>query len=268
MSSKKGSRTNSDAANTFIRSLLSKISRYFGEWGKSEQQKTRDFFKDKCPYTGRKLGKNKSLDHIIPQNKEQCGLHVYGNLVWTNKKTNGKKSSKDYRTFIKEDKKASSKKKDERIKQIEEFMEISGYTKTRDEYSEKIKKFAQKKYDEIVNMITESEKELAKELGVTSDGKFWKWTRLKESTKNYYRAALNRILKDADKNFEEFTSDIKTINKYLSDSNKVSVGGRYGRTVLNKLLEYKKSLSQEEKKECAHSIVHKNKKTSPQKSTK
>ena len=255
--------TPQSAANSFIRSLLSEISDSLGHWTDDDEEETNKFFKGRDPYTGEPLGEKTEWDHIIPQNKDECGLNVYGNLVQTNSKTNSKKSSKDYKTFIDEDKKATPTEKQERIDQIDEFREISGYKKIHDDYFDQIKEFTQKKYDEIVNMVIESAKELAKKLKVDyvppsrtksdiseQESKFWEWAskKVQKSTIACYRPDLRRILKDADKSFDDFASDIETIKEYQPGGKKAALGGRYGQRVLKMLLEYMTERSVTEKK--------------------
>jgi hypothetical protein len=40
------------------------------------------------------------LDHIVPQNRVDCGLNVKGNLVWADKEANGRKGDKSFEEFI------------------------------------------------------------------------------------------------------------------------------------------------------------------------
>ena len=39
-------------------------------------------------------------DHLIPHNKESCGLHTHGNLVPATKVANSAKADKDLRDFL------------------------------------------------------------------------------------------------------------------------------------------------------------------------
>ena len=298
MSSKKGSISASDAANSFIRSLLSEISHSLGEWGKDEQKKTLDYFEYKCPYTGEDIREayekgECDLDHIIGHNKDKCGLHIFGNLVWTTKTTNGKKSKFDakdnpeendsqedkpkesYERFIRS-LDISKDLKDANIEKLRIFREeYTDYASIHKKYYPQIQKFAQKKYDEIVNMTTKSAKKLAKKLKVPymppntkndiseterqSRNKFWDWAKYKESTQKDYGAALNQILEDAHKNFDDFISiiDDKTIKDYQPGGKKAALGGRNGLRVLKRLLEYKTEKSVTEKKGITSLIKNK-----------
>lgn len=143
-------RTNpGDAANIFVRNLLCDLSDTINPNGftESDSKKTLLFFEHRCPYTGKKLTKsNMVLDHIIPHNKDSCGLHLFGNLVYTTKEVNAKKSSKSFEEFIlliDDSWIEPNFKKAELIERIVEFQEISGYktinTKIQDDLIDVVK---------------------------------------------------------------------------------------------------------------------------------
>jgi hypothetical protein len=93
-----------DVSNAAIRNILAEISRKgFGAVTEQDMQDALDYFDGKCPYTGRniqdaidgKLG-GYATDHIVPQNKEHCGLNVKGNLIIVDKQANAEKRDKTF----------------------------------------------------------------------------------------------------------------------------------------------------------------------------
>ena len=110
-------RTNpGDAANIFVRCMLSDISDLLGGFSKEDLEKTVEYFDYKCPYTGEdisvefKTGKW-VLDHLIPHNRESVGLNLYGNIIVTTKNTNAAKAAKYFEDFIRFENKGSEEEK-------------------------------------------------------------------------------------------------------------------------------------------------------------
>ena len=100
----------SDVAIPAIRNILYLISVYYGDITKEDMDYTNDYLEYRCPYTGKDLResiKNHSndivLDHIVPQNREFCGLNVKGNLVWVDKKANECKGKQSFEDFLRTD---------------------------------------------------------------------------------------------------------------------------------------------------------------------
>ena len=133
-----------DVANISIRNILTMLSIYKGEITPDEMDATNVFFNYRCPYTGRDLTaaiKNRlcgipdasiAIDHIVPQNREFCGLNIYGNLVWTDSAANNRKGGKKtYKEFLLTDKIIASTSTpaqiQARIDKIEDFQRYSGY---------------------------------------------------------------------------------------------------------------------------------------------
>ena len=90
-----------DAANLFVRVLLTDASIVMGALTEEEWKKTLEWFKGRCAYTGEALAAADTVkDHAVPINKLHCGLHLYGNVVPTTETTNQRKGSKHYREFL------------------------------------------------------------------------------------------------------------------------------------------------------------------------
>lgn len=95
-----------DVSNVGIRNILTEISKR--NFDKIDEKYIRDmktFFDNKCPYTGKDLTLLKNTgklatDHIVPQNREHCGLNVPGNLILVDKDANSKKGSKTAEDFL------------------------------------------------------------------------------------------------------------------------------------------------------------------------
>ena len=95
-----------DVSNNAVRNILTEVSkRLFEKIDDKYMEDMRNFFDNKCPYTGEDLSeleKNKNIatDHIVPQNQEYCGLNVPGNLILVDKEANGKKSGLSIEEFM------------------------------------------------------------------------------------------------------------------------------------------------------------------------
>ena len=108
-----------DAANTFVRVILSDAGAKLGGLTKQEWDRTLAWFGGRCVYTGEALLDGRmARDHAIPMNRAHCGLHLYGNVVPATTEANGKKADKHYRDFVEDP---------DRLAQIEAFVKESGY---------------------------------------------------------------------------------------------------------------------------------------------
>lgn len=204
-----------DVANDFIRCLLCDISPSFGTFTDEQKIQTLEYFDYKCPYTGDDIReayaqRRCDLDHVIGHNRRDCGLHIYGNLVFTKKGTNSRKSSMDFESFIRTETEGTTAEKQARIDKINRFMEESGYASIHRSYAELIKAFAQEKYDNIIEMTRAASRELVNRLDVEFvdieprrrvraarnvgelEREFWLWIsdKLSENAKAQYRAAF------------------------------------------------------------------------------
>lgn len=153
-------RTNpGDAANIFVRCMLSDISDLLGGFSKEDLDRTVEYFDYKCPYTGEDISVEYKtgkwvLDHLIPHNRESVGLNLYGNIIVTTRSTNSAKAAKSFEDFIRYETKGSDEEKNARIRKIRNFQKESGYfdkVKNIDE----IKDLCKKEYDSIQNKLKE-----------------------------------------------------------------------------------------------------------------
>ena len=108
-----------DAANVFIRTLLSDAGTVLGGFTEDEWERTVEYFEGRCAYTGRVL-RSEAIhrDHAIPMNRTHCGIHLFGNVLPTTREVNTQKGSRPYREFI----------GDERVlAKVETFITVSSY---------------------------------------------------------------------------------------------------------------------------------------------
>ena len=109
-----------DAANSFVRVLLTEASIVAGGFTDENWKQTLEWFDGRCAYTDQLLSEDDTVkDHAIPINRLHCGLDLYGNVVPTTKETNQRKGSRHYEAFLKGE--------PERRKRLECFIECSGY---------------------------------------------------------------------------------------------------------------------------------------------
>ena len=108
-----------DAANTFVRVILSDAGALLGGLTDEEWQRTLGWFDGRCAYTGGELDENRTeQDHAVPMNRKHCGLHLYGNVLPATREANRRKAGKHYRDFVEHP---------NRLERIEAFIRQSGY---------------------------------------------------------------------------------------------------------------------------------------------
>ena len=92
----------SNAANQFVRVLLSDAGKLAGGLSSEQWSETLAFFGNCCAYTGKPHTKEEPLhkDHAIPINQDHCGLDLFGNVVPAANEVNSKKGEKDYKEFV------------------------------------------------------------------------------------------------------------------------------------------------------------------------
>ena len=108
-----------DAANVFVRVILSDAGAKLGGLTETEWDETFKWFGGRCAYTGDSLVDGRmDRDHAIPMNRKHCGLHLYGNVLPATKEANRRKAAKHYRAFVDDS---------DRLERIESFVRESGY---------------------------------------------------------------------------------------------------------------------------------------------
>lgn len=109
-------RSKADIANSAVRILLQDVGRLYDERrgyepfrGKNDLPAITSFFGDRCCFCGVEFqaGNGATLDHLVPMNKEECGLDAWGNVVPCCRGCNAQKQGKSWTKFI--DQKASSR---------------------------------------------------------------------------------------------------------------------------------------------------------------
>lgn len=157
-----------DAANIFVRNLLCDMSEELGGFKEPDWKKTLKYFDRRCAYTGVKLSEKKTvIDHLIAHNRQECGLHLYGNLIPATKEANAAKSSKTYEDFLMNNTTILGDLdiniRMERIAKIKEFQATSGYF----EKLEKLKNvislhdFVKFEYESIYRKVEDNKREFA-----------------------------------------------------------------------------------------------------------
>ena len=108
-----------DAANAFVRVILSDAGAMLGGLKEDEWRKTLDWFDGRCAYTGQTLAEGETQrDHAIPINRTHCGLHLYGNVVPATEEANRRKAGSHYREFLEDG---------DELERIDAFLRESGY---------------------------------------------------------------------------------------------------------------------------------------------
>ena len=108
-----------DAANQFIRVVLSDAGTLLGGLSDEEWKRTLAWFGGRCAYTGTDLVDGQmDQDHAIPMNRKYCGLHLFGNVVPATREANQRKGGTHYREFV-EDRAL--------LERIEAFVADAGY---------------------------------------------------------------------------------------------------------------------------------------------
>ena len=145
-----------DAANAFVRVLLSDAGELAGGLDAKQWDKTLEFFDYRCAYTGESVTKDSAVqEHAIPINRDRCGLHLYGNVVPATKLANTDKRNRDYRDYLKD-------KDVDRLKKIEDFMEMTGYY-TRAKPFQDLPAYCQTQY-EVIKVLCNINKDYLRKL--------------------------------------------------------------------------------------------------------
>jgi len=144
-----------DAQNSAVRTFLYQFSKQFNLFNPEFRKLTTDFFENKCPYTGVDITKYGVMDHIIPFNRERCGLHVYGNILIVAKEANQQKRDMNLEEYLKD--------YPDRIRKINEFMNRSGFLDIHNKFHQKLKSHCESLYIKIRETI-ESELKMFKNI--------------------------------------------------------------------------------------------------------
>lgn len=170
--------TGSDAANTAVRSFLTKVGEhYLGRSfntgsGKAQNDwmRIRDtIFEKRCAYCG-VSGTDLQIEHLIMFNRTEFGLHHPGNIVPVCKRCNNRKKDQnkkylDWQNHLKEICKESENENafEERKDKILSHIKNENYPNLSQEESHAIRVVAEKLYDNIKNQV-EVSLDLYKEL--------------------------------------------------------------------------------------------------------
>ena len=165
-----------DVANISVRNILTMLSIYKGEITAEQMDDTNKFFGYKCPYTGKDISaaianrlagipdSSIDIDHIVPQNREHCGLNVYGNLVWVDSKANSRKGGKNYKEFLLNDeiiaRSATPTEIQARIDNIEKFQLHSGYDAVA--VAKAVSPLVSKHYEDVISLQINTAAKIAK----------------------------------------------------------------------------------------------------------
>ena len=81
-----------DAANAFVRVILSDAGTMLGGMSDDEWQRILNWFDGRCAYPGEELVEGETgRDHAIPMSRAHCGLHLYGNVLFAIAENDDKK---------------------------------------------------------------------------------------------------------------------------------------------------------------------------------
>ncbi len=138
-----------DAQNISVRVLLNQFSKNFEYFDKNCYEKTLKYFDNKCPYTGEEITtSNCEKDHIVPMNRECCGLHVYGNVLIVAKSANKRKGAKNLEEFLENE--------PERLAKIQKFINNSGYKEIHEKYNNQLKLHSEELYKNVGALVKNS----------------------------------------------------------------------------------------------------------------
>ena len=170
--------TGSDAANTAVRSFLTKVGEhYLGRTFNTSSGKAKDYwvrikdsvFDDKCAYCNAE-GVNLQIEHLVMFNRTEFGLHHPGNIVPVCKKCNNRKKDQNkkylnWQDHLREvcEELGDKQKIEERRNKILSHIKNEKYPSLSQEESHAIRVVAEKLYDSIKNQV-ESSLDLYKDL--------------------------------------------------------------------------------------------------------
>ena len=134
-----------DAANAYVRTLLSEVGRLVGGITDEQWARTRAFFDGQCAYTGEPLSDADAIrEHAVPINRRHCGVHAYGNVLPASKAANDAKGGKHYRDYL-----TTIVKDEARLAKIEEFVRESGYEARIEPFGD-LRRYCEQQYRQVV----------------------------------------------------------------------------------------------------------------------
>jgi hypothetical protein len=157
--------TNSDSANTAVRAFLTKVGEeYLGRRfntgsgkGKQDWENIKDKFNDSCAYCGSNNSRL-TMEHLIPFNRTNCGLHHPGNLVPSCTNCNRRKvKNGEQETWTEHLESKAKDLKDFGIKKtkIEEHISDENYPKLDDREINALKAISNSLYESIKNQVNQ-----------------------------------------------------------------------------------------------------------------
>jgi hypothetical protein len=145
-----------DAANLFVRCLLSEVSDILGGFTEEQWLKTLEYFDFKCAYTDEPVTRETAVrDHAIPINKDSCGLHLFGNVLPCRDQANQEKSFLHYHEFVTDQ---------ARLTKIESFIEQSQYRKRLAQFGD-LRAYCSSQYKMITGLCESNRHYLARLVG-------------------------------------------------------------------------------------------------------
>lgn len=151
----------SDAANAFVRVILSDAGAKLGGLTEQEWARTLNWFDGRCAYTGEALLNDRTQrDHAIAMNRTHCGLHLYGNVLPATTEANSQKAGKHYRDFVEDP---------DRLAQIEAFVRESAYWDRVSVFGD-LQRYCEAQYRAIDALCRVNRKYLASLLSEDSEG--------------------------------------------------------------------------------------------------
>lgn len=134
-----------DAANAYVRMLLSEVGRLVGGITDEEWRRTQEFFGGRCAYTGEELTDNNAVrEHAVPINRMHCGVHAYGNVLPSTKTANDAKKGMHFREYMR-----TVVGDDERLAKIEAFVRESGYESRIEPFGD-LRHYCEQQYRQII----------------------------------------------------------------------------------------------------------------------
>lgn len=130
-------RSKSDIANSAIRIFLQEVGKFYDERRgfsafvptRSQKRELVSLFDGECCYCGMSINENNlSLDHLVPMNRSDLGLHAWGNVVPCCRPCNGEKQQKHWQEFL--GKKADGESFKARLLRIQKFQKQVDYDPT------------------------------------------------------------------------------------------------------------------------------------------